>query len=75
MKINTQKSINIINDTPIGIVHGDYFFENILINKEKEVIGLIDFGDAYYGHLLNDIVIGVMEASVIDNGIFNLDLF
>lgn len=51
-----------LDSTPKGLVHGDYFFENVLM-KDGRLVGVIDFGDAYYGTLLSDIVIGAMEFS------------
>lgn len=53
-----------LEKTPYGIVHADFFDENIVFDGYK--YGLIDFGDAYYGAVINDIVIGAMEFSVID---------
>lgn len=53
-----------LKKTPYGIVHADFFDENIVFDGCK--YGLIDFGDAYYGAVINDIVIGAMEFSVID---------
>jgi Ser/Thr protein kinase RdoA (MazF antagonist) len=54
-----------------GLVHGDYFFGNILIRDDK-VVGIIDFGDAYYGHVVSDLVIGSMEFSVNAEEVFDL---
>ncbi|APJ03490.1 phosphotransferase [Silvanigrella aquatica] len=54
-----------------GLVHGDYFFENILLKKNK-IVGIIDFGDVYYGNMVNDLVIGAMEFSVDTLEVFNL---
>lgn len=54
-----------LKNTPHGIVHADFFDENIVF--DGFTYGLIDFGDAYYGAVINDIVIGAMEFSVIDN--------
>ncbi len=59
--------------TPKGIVHGDYFAENLLVNGDD--LALIDFGDAYYGHLVMDIVIGAMEFSVLDDESWDLEFF
>lgn len=53
--------------SPRGIVHADYFFENVVEN-EGQVVGVIDFGDAYYGHLIMDVATGAMEFSVRENG-------
>lgn len=73
MKKMTHENLNIINDTPVGVVHADFFFENILVDRDE--LGLIDFGDAYYGHLLHDVVIGAMEASVTEDEVWHLDMF
>lgn len=78
MKDVTGKNISILDGTPAGIVHADYFFENILVDKSDQkniVSGLIDFGDAYYSHVLHDIVIGAMEASVLENNEWDLNIF
>lgn len=56
---------NQLKSTPNGIVHADFFDENIVF--DGLTYGLIDFGDAYYGAVINDVVIGAMEFSVIDN--------
>jgi aminoglycoside phosphotransferase (APT) family kinase protein len=56
-----DKSLHeILSRTPKGLAHADYFFENVLV-KGNEIVGVIDFGDAYYGHLLMDIATGAME--------------
>lgn len=60
--------------TPKGIVHGDFFFENIIIDKDKS-FSIIDFGDAYYGAILMDIVISSMEFSVVSDGSWDLAMF
>ena len=54
-----------IESSPQGIVHADYFYENIVVDK-GEFAGVIDFGDAYYGGVLSDIVIGAMEFSILE---------
>lgn len=52
-----------LDQTPKGLVHGDYFYENVL-TKDGAIVAVIDFGDSYYGFLLTDIVIGSMEFSI-----------
>jgi len=52
-----------LTTTPKGLVHGDFFFENVL-SRDGHLIGIIDFGDAYHGYLLMDVVIGSMEFSM-----------
>ena len=49
-----------LEKTPKGLVHGDFFFENVL-SRDGRLVGVIDFGDAYHGYLLMDVVIGSME--------------
>lgn len=63
-----------LNSTPFGIVHGDFFYENILMNESGE-LAVIDFGDAYYGHVLMDIVIGSMEFCVLSNNSWDMEMF
>lgn len=59
--------------TPKGIVHSDFFFENILRNSDK--LTILDFGDAYYGHVIMDIVIGSMEFCVKKDRSWDLEMF
>ncbi|MEZ2247273.1 phosphotransferase [Microcoleus sp.] len=72
--LSNQVFLRDIERTPKGLVHGDYFFENI-ISKDGKLIGVIDFGDAYYGYLLMDIVIGSMEFAMKDDEVWDMDLF
>lgn len=60
--------------TPKGIVHADFFFENIL-EKDDGTLGAIDFGDAYYGHVIMDVVIGSMEFCVLEDAKWDLEMF
>jgi Ser/Thr protein kinase RdoA (MazF antagonist) len=46
-----------------GLVHGDYFFENIIV-RDGGVVAIIDFGDVYHGRIASDLVVGAMEFSV-----------
>ncbi|KAG8172140.1 hypothetical protein JTE90_001754 [Oedothorax gibbosus] len=73
MKSHTEVNISILDGTPKGLVHADCFYENILRDGGGNVIGLIDFGDAYYGHLLHDVAIGAMEASVLQGEVWSLE--
>lgn len=50
--------------TPKGFVHADYFFENTLMTPDQAHFSVVDFGDAYYGHVVMDAAIGAMEFSV-----------
>lgn len=43
-----------------GVVHGDLFYENILV-QDGELIAFIDFDDAYCGSILLDLALVVME--------------
>ncbi|WP_186644657.1 aminoglycoside phosphotransferase family protein [Fluviispira vulneris] len=54
---------NWLDKSKKGLVHGDYFFENILI-KNNKIVGIIDFGDVYYGSIVTDLIIGSIEFSV-----------
>lgn len=58
--------IRALEKTPSGLVHADFFFENVVYEQER-LTGILDFGDACYGKILNDIVIGAMEFSVLVN--------
>lgn len=63
-----------VSKTPRGIVHADFFFENIL-KESNGKLSAIDFGDAYYGLLVMDIVIGSMEFCVLEDMSWDLDMF
>lgn len=65
----------LLEKTPKGLVHADFFFENILFDKQSGTYGLIDFGDVYYGHIVMDIVIGAMEFAVMEDGTWNQECF
>ena len=65
--LSNAELVRALDATSQGIVHADFFFENILANDQRsEVTGVLDFGDAYYGAVVNDVVIGAMEFSVSD---------
>lgn len=57
--------------SPQGIVHGDIFCENILVDERRHLVGLIDFGDAYYGATMTDFAIAGMEFSFDAEGGFS----
>jgi len=63
-----------LEKTPLGIVHADFFFENIIISPKGDT-GIIDFGDVYYGHVLQDVVIGAMEFCVQEDTSWNMEMF
>ena len=62
-----------IENTPKGIVHGDYFFENTLWAQNGSLHGIIDFGDCFYGEVLHDIAVGAMEFSMRNDEVFDTD--
>lgn len=75
--VKVVSSLNLeeqLKKTPQGIVHGDFFFENILKNGD-DPLSIIDFGDAYYGALVMDIVTSSMEFSVLSDGSWDLKMF
>ncbi|GAA3086068.1 hypothetical protein GCM10017562_65130 [Streptomyces roseofulvus] len=47
-------------DRATGVVHGDLFYENILV-RGGELVAFIDFDDAYCGLILLDLALVVME--------------
>lgn len=57
--------------TPLGLVHADFFFENFIITPNHEA--LIDFGDAYYGHILTDVCLAAMEFAANNEEAWNFD--
>lgn len=75
MKQKVSANVESVENTPAGIVHADFFFENILQTKSGDISALIDFGDAYYGRVIHDIVIAAMEASVNGDEIWDLNSF
>ncbi|WP_191091548.1 phosphotransferase [Affinibrenneria salicis] len=59
---------NWLNASPRSLLHGDYFFENVVV-RDGDIVGMIDFGDVYHGRMPIDIIVGCMEFSVLtDNG-------
>ena len=63
--IGSEEYRTVLAGSPQGIVHADFFYENIIV-ENGDLNGIIDFGDAYYGALVNDIAIGAMEFSVLE---------
>lgn len=64
-----------LEQTPKGIVHADFFAENILYDEKLNSYSIIDFGDAYFGHTLMDIVIGSMEFCVKEDDSWDMEMF
>jgi Ser/Thr protein kinase RdoA (MazF antagonist) len=62
-----------LGKTPKGLVHGDFFFENVL-SSHGMLAGVIDFGDVYYGSLVMDIAIGSMEFAMKEGEVWDFDL-
>lgn len=60
-----------IEASPKGIVHSDFFFENFVVDKEETAA--IDFGDAYYGSVVMDIAIAAMEFSAVEDQEWNFE--
>ena len=63
--LSSEDFADALKKSPQGIVHADFFYENI-IKRDGKLVGVIDFGDAYYGALVTDIAIGAMEFSVLE---------
>ncbi|WP_010301805.1 phosphotransferase [Candidatus Odyssella thessalonicensis] len=61
--VSRESIRGIYRKSPQGIVHADYFFENLILKEEKAA--LIDFSDAYYGAIVTDVAIGAMEFSAV----------
>lgn len=64
-----------LDQTPMGIVHADFFAENIVYDEKSKSYGIIDFGDAYFGHTVMDIVIGAMEFCVLEDNSWDMNMF
>ena len=60
--------------TPLGLVHGDYFFENLLI-RYGQISAVLDLGDAFYGYVLHDLAIGAMEFAVLEDETWRIDFW
>ncbi len=74
--VSDGELVRALQKSTCGIVHGDYFFENVLVKESRtEVSGILDFGDAYIGSIMNDIVIGAMEFAVLTDETWDLDCF
>lgn len=72
--ITDKNTVESLAKTSKGIVHADFFFENLLL-KDGNVTGILDFGDAYYGHVVNDAIIGAMEFSVQSDETWNINMW
>ena len=64
-----------LNNSPLGIVHGDFFFENTLRTNDDNLVGVIDFGDCFFGSMLHDIAVGAMEFSVREGEQLDIEAF
>jgi thiamine kinase-like enzyme len=49
----------LLKNTPVGVVHGDINFSNII--KNERGFFLIDFGDSYFGYLTMDLAISLCD--------------
>lgn len=72
--VSDLQTIEELSKTSKGLVHADYFFENLLV-ENGQVTGVLDFGDAYYGHVVNDAIIGAMEFAVLENESWRVDFW
>ncbi|MCH9620243.1 MAG: Homoserine kinase [Chlamydiales bacterium] len=73
--LKTEGLADRLEQTPRGIVHADFFAENIVYDEASGKYSIIDFGDAYYGHTIMDLVIGSMEFCVLEDDSWSLPLF
>jgi len=72
-QLDNQTFAQALERTPKGLVHGDFFFENVL-SRDGHLVGVIDFGDAYQGCLLMDVAIGSMEFAMKEGENWDFDL-
>lgn len=72
-KLNDPALNDVLSKTPKGLVHGDFFYENVLW-KDAVLVSVVDFGDAYYGHVIMDIAIGSMEFAMKEGEAWDLSL-
>ena len=64
------------NDLPTGILHGDPFLDNALVNPQTgRFSGFVDFEDATTGPLLFDVACAVIGTCFRDDNKFDIDRF
>ena len=64
------------NDLPTGILHGDPFLDNALVNPQTgRFSGFVDFEDATTGPLLFDVACAVIGTCFRDDHKFDIDRF
>ncbi|CAL9367813.1 Homoserine kinase [Streptomyces sp. enrichment culture] len=56
------------------VVHGDLYFANTVVDEHCNLVGFIDFDDAYLGSSLLDLALVVMEFSTPADNVIDLDL-
>eukprot|EP00096_Caligus_rogercresseyi_P004451 TRINITY_DN18718_c0_g1_i1.p1 TRINITY_DN18718_c0_g1~~TRINITY_DN18718_c0_g1_i1.p1 ORF type:complete len:353 (+),score=30.81 TRINITY_DN18718_c0_g1_i1:106-1059(+) len=50
-----------------GIIHGDFNEQNVLLNKDNQICGLIDFGDVHEAPLIFELALTIMYAMTKSN--------
>jgi homoserine kinase type II len=58
---------------PKGVVHADIYYQNVIV-RNGALAGIIDFDDAYFGVLLFDLALIVMEFAIKEEGSMDLGL-
>jgi homoserine kinase type II len=58
---------------PRGVVHADIYYQNVIV-RDGELVGIIDFDDAYFGVLLYDLALVVMEFAIKEEGKMDFSL-
>jgi len=62
LKAHTQRILPTLGRCKQGMLHGDFNDENVLVNGEQ-LVGLLDFGDALRGALVQDVGITLAYAA------------
>ena len=49
-----------LHPSEVGYIHGDFNEQNIIVDPQDNILGVIDFGDSQKNPLVYDIAIAIM---------------
>ena len=49
-----------LHPSEVGYIHGDFNEQNIIVDAQDNILGVIDFGDSQKNPLVYDIAIAIM---------------